>query len=623
MKKSYILYIFLFLSQFSWSQEKSLKQANRLFAQKDFYSAIEAYESIDEKSEKALLNLADSYYYTGMMAKADSTYTKLAESYPETKKTYSLRFADAAKANDNYDNANSILTSSSGNKIDILGTFNKDEESLPQIYKTNVIDASASSSDFGPAYYDRQLVFASDRNTERPVYGWTNKPFLDLYYGKISGTTITDEGLFPGEINTDLHESNVVFTSDGQHMYFTRNNDGYKRVDGEKIAVLQIYKADLINGKWINIHMLPINNDSYSIAHPALSPDDKTLYFSSDMPGGLGSYDIYKVAVLSDDNYGEPQNLGSNVNSDQREQFPYISEWGNLYFASDRYTGLGGLDLFKSEREGDSFEEAFNLGTSINSNRDDFSLITKERQRTGYFSSNRTGKDKLYRFDAFNNKNHIVVGIVKDATTGKALPGTTVSLLTVDDKVLKDTVVGNSGTYKFAVRPNANYKLKGSKELYSPTIKELNIAEATLTESNIDLALLSYDDQEEMVNVNDRNQLTQINLDKIFFDFDKSTIRPDAAKVLNGLVALMKKHQEMEIEVSAHTDARGSDGYNQSLSEQRAASTLEYLVKNGIERNRLQSKGYGETQLINDCGATNCTAEEAEENRRCEFTILK
>ncbi len=611
------------MGQIVFSQNPSLKQANRLFAEKAYYDAIEAYELQPEQTQKSLQNIADSYYYVGNAKKAAETYAKVFNLFENIDDSYTLRYADAAKASGDYDKANELLSEYSGNDIHILEAIEASDKTVPYTYSPELIDGLSESSDFGAAYYDRQIVFSSNRNLARPVYARTNEPFLDLYYAKVSGTTITDEGLFPGEINTDMHESNAAFSADGQTMYFTRNNDKYKRVGLERVAVLQIYKADLIGGKWLNIEPVSFSSDSYSVAHPSLSSDGTKLYFSSDMPGGFGSYDIYVVDVLNDGSFGEPKNLGAAINTDQREQFPFISDAGNLYFASNRYTGLGGLDLYGSTYENGSFNQAYNLGSTINSSRDDFSLIVKERHRNGYFSSNRTGKDKIYRFDVFSNKDHIVLGTVKDVNSGEALPGAQVRITDSDGKVMQDTIVGQDGVYKFKVKPNSNYVVRGSRELYISTEKELQIKDAAVTQSNIDLLLLSYADAEEKVTKNERNDLTQIKLDKIYFDFDKSSIRSDAAIILDELVGFMTKYPDMHVEVSAHTDYRGSDKYNQILSQQRAASTLEYLVSKGIDRDRLQSQGYGESQPINDCENQDCTDDEIDENRRCEFTILK
>lgn len=623
MKTNYILLITLMSCQLGFAQSKNLKQAHKLFAKKAFPEAIAAYEQEEEMTEKALQNLADSYYYTDTPQKATAIYAQLFEEYEDQDDVYYLRYADAAKSIADYTTANTLLSTYSDKNIRILEDMQAIEMGVPQRFEPTVLDASSPYDDFGAAYYDRQLVFASNRNTERPVYPWTNKPFLDLYYAQVSGNVLSDEGLFPGDINTDLHESNVAFMPGGKRMYFTRTSDSYKRVGKERVAVLQIFQADLIGGKWVDIKPASISAETYSVAHPSINATGTKLYFASDMEGGFGSYDIYEVTILTDGTLGEPQNLGEHVNTDQREQFPFISDQNNLYFSSNRYTGLGGLDLYRSDWSDGAFAKAYNLGTTVNSNKDDFSLIIKENRENGFFSSNRTGKDKLYRFETYPNLGYVVQGVVKDKMSGSPLPGANVTLLSEAGSIVSQTVVGDDGTYEFDVRPNSNYQLKATRELYIPTEKDLAIKVSRVTKTNLDLVLLSYADAEENVSVNDRNDLTQVNLDKIYFDFDQATIRPDAALVLDGLVSLLQKYPEMELEVSAHTDSRGPDSYNMSLSKRRAASTLEYLVSQGIARTRLQSEGYGETQPINNCVESSCTEAEYEENRRCEFTILK
>ena len=622
MKNYTLLFILLAVCQVGLSQSKTLEKANKLFASQAYAEAIEAYTAEDELDADATLNLADAYYYIADAEKAVQYYDQAWELNEGRSPEAHFRYADALKRNKDYDRANAILTNYTGTNVDILKAMEANDLEVSQFFMPKVVDAASAYDDFGAAYYDRQVVFASNRNATRPLYPWTGKPYLDLYYGKINGSAITDEGEFPGAINTDTHESNAVFTSDGQKMYFTRTSNKFKKVDGAKVAPLQLFSAELIAGKWDNVQMLPISSDVYSVAHPALSADENTLYFSSDMPGGYGSFDIYKVSIEGE-SFGTPVNLGENVNSDKLEQFPYISENGNLYFASNRAEGLGGLDLYSSDPQGDSFAEAYNLGSSINSNADDFALIIKERQGSGFMSSNRTGKDKIYSFETFPNLNYQIIGNVDDKKTLEPLPGAEVTLYRPSTGTTQKTITEADGSFKFEVRPNSLYKVKASKALYAPVEKELKIEYAQNTKTLIKLQMSAYADTEDIVAVNDRNQLTQVNLEKIYFDFDKANIRPDAATTLDKLVALMKKYPEMNVEVASHTDQRGPEDYNLQLSQRRAQSTVDYIVSKGIDRSRLKAQGYGEQDPINACPSGDCTEEQYDENRRSEFTILK
>ncbi|MCC4213158.1 OmpA family protein [Leeuwenhoekiella parthenopeia] len=625
MKNITLFVILLAACRLGYSQSKDLKMAHKLYANKAYTEAIEAYTAEAEQTPLDTLatkNLAESYYYTQNAAKAVETYARLWELKPDQDKAVIFRYADAAKRSKDYAKANELLTSYTGEEVNILQGIEDLDEEVEQFFFPEILDAASAYNDFGAAYYDRQIIFASDRNAARPVYPWTGRPYLDLYYANVNGSAITDDGLFPGMINTDTHESNAVFSADGRKMYFTRTSDDFTRINDAKIAVLQIYSAELVNGQWGNITLLPINSKQYSVAHPALSPDGKSLYFSSDMPGGFGSFDIYKVNLNEDGSFATPVNLGNRINSDKLEQFPFISDAGNLYFASNRAEGLGGLDLYRSKVSGETFADAYNLGSSINSNADDFALIMKENEGTGYFSSNRTEKDKLYRFETLPNINYQIIGNVDNKKTLEPIPGAKVTLFRPETGTLITEVTDEEGSFKFDVRPNSFYKVKASKELYVPIEKDVRIEYSRNTKTALRLYMEAYADTEEIVVVNDRNQLTQINLEKIYFDFDKSNIRPDAATTLDKLVAILTKYPEMKVEIASHTDMRGSDTYNQQLSERRAQSTRDYVISKGIDADRLTAKGYGESDPINNCTEMDCTDAQQDENRRSEFTII-
>jgi peptidoglycan-associated lipoprotein len=380
----------------------------------------------------------------------------------------------------------------------------------------------------------------------------------------------------------------------------------------------------LVDDVWTNVKALPFTSNSYSTEHPALSKDEKTLYFASDMPGTIGSFDIYKVAINDDGTYGEPENLGTTINTKHREQFPFISDYNVLYFSSIGHEGFGGLDVFRSNMVNGTFDKPVNLGSSINSNVDDFAYLVKEKENKGFVSSNRTGYDRIYGFGREENmlSKYQVEGIVQDKNSKELLAGSLVTLFNEAGNVIQDAIVGEDAYYIFKIEPNKKYKVRGTRKAYIPQDVEFSTDSEGKIQHNIYLSLEAFADAEEKVKKDEEGEV-KIELDKIFFDFDKSNIREDAAVTLNILVDLMKKYPTMEVEVSAHTDARGPDEYNLNLSKRRAASTLEYLVSQGIERNRLKSIGYGEMQPLNECVKEGiCEDEEYDINRRCEFLIL-
>ncbi|NNK40792.1 MAG: OmpA family protein, partial [Winogradskyella sp.] len=429
---------------------------------------------------------------------------------------------------------------------------------------------------------------------------------------------------FPDAINTSSHESNAVFTKDGKTMYFNRTNTSRKKTDEDRIAHIKIYMAQWVDTMWTNVTALPFTSNSYSTEHPALSKDEKTLYFASDMPGTIGSFDIYRVGINEDGTFGEPENLGPTINTKHREQFPFVSDYNVLYFSSIGHQGYGGLDVFRSNMVNGEFDAPVNLGSPLNSSLDDFAYVVKEKNDIGYVSSNRSGFDRIYGVAREENPltKYQVEGIVQDANSEELLPGSLVTLFDESDTVIQDTIVGENAYYIFKIEPNKKYKVRGTRKAYIPQDVEFSTDKNGKVQHDIYLSLEKYVDVEEIVTETEKGDV-QVELDRIYFDFDESTIREDAAETLNVLVDLMKKYPDMQVEVSAHTDVRGPDEYNLNLSKRRAESTLEYLVSQGIERNRLKSMGYGEMQPLNKCVKEGiCTDDEYDINRRCEFKIL-
>ena len=627
MKKHiYIFASLLLVSGIALAQKGNLKRANKLFEMRAYNKAAELYETKD-RDQEVLQNLADSYYFNTSLQKAIKTYRELFVEYGDSIDIeYHFRYAQALKGAKDYKEADKHLSRYYNKPMNTNAFIETNNKTTPHNFELKQIENKNSSSDFGLSFYgDNKVAFASARNTENPSYSWNDLPYLDLYNATLTDdNTLEDIMPFSEAINTNSHESNPVFTKDGKTMYFNRTNTTRKKTDEERIAHIKIYKAELVDGNWANATALPFTSDVYSTEHPALSKDGKTLYFASDMPGTIGSFDIYKVTINDDGTYGEPENLGETINTKHREQFPFISEYNVLYFSSIGHEGYGGLDVFRSNMVNDTFDKPVNLGSSINSNLDDFAYVVREKNNMGYVSSNRTGYDRLFGFGRDINPLTIyqVEGIVQDLNSKALLGGSLVTLFDESDTVIQDTIVGDDAYYLFKIEPNKKYKVRGTRKAYIPQDVEFSTDSKGKVQHDIYLSLESFADAEERVKENEKGDV-KVELEKIYFDFDKSDIREDAATTLNVLVDLMKKYPSMEVEVSAHTDARGPDQYNLDLSKSRAASTLEYLVSKGIDRNRLKSIGYGEMQPLNECVKEGiCDDEEYDINRRCEFTII-
>jgi peptidoglycan-associated lipoprotein len=607
-----------------FGQKASLKKANQLFEAKAYVEAAQMYVQL-KPSQEMLQNLGDCYYYNSNMHDAVKIYSQLQGIHKaEIDKEVVFRYAHALKAINNYDKADEIFRAYYGYEVNTQKFIENLKEHSFYQYEIQNISKDAKSGDFGPAFFGEKLVFASTRNQANPIYNWNAKPYLDLYIADIDKEGFLENPIpFSDEINTETHESSAVFTKDGRTMYFNRTSDKRTKVGDEEFASVKLFRAELVDEKWTNITELPFSSDSYSVQHPALNADETKLFFTSDMPGTLGSMDIFYVDILEDGDFGFPINLGENINTEHREQFPFLSAEDHLYFASDGHEGFGGLDLFVSEQNIDGiYALPINIGETINSGYDDFGYILDTEKDTGYFSSNRRGSDNIYGFKRnYVSKKFTIEGIVKDLNTKKLLPGTTVTLYDEAQRLVAQVVVNANAKYIFTTQPNTKYRLEAVRDLYIPFEEEIITDDEGRVFRDIELLLESYEDAEDLINKKD-DGLTYIHLENIYFEFNKWDILPEAKGVLDVLVDLMKKYPRAEVELQAHTDSRASQLYNLNLSNKRAQSAAEYVISKGIDKNRLKWKGYGKSKQLVRC-EDDCTEEEHSINRRCEFVILK
>ena len=500
----------------------------------------------------------------------------------------------------------------------------------------NNISTNTEYSDFGGYIHDNKLYFASTKpvvqKNER-LYKWNNQPFLNVY--EAEQLAVTDNNVLDvdvskrfHEVNSIYHESNVIFTEDGKIAYFTRDNYDGKRVrkDKNNVIRLKIYRSELIDGEWKNLTELPFNSDEYSVGHPALSPDEQTLYFASDMPGGIGATDIYKVSVLNHKEYGEPQNLGREINTEGKEMFPYVDNNNTLYFSSNGQLGLGALDIFESKIQGDHFTKAINMGTPINSPMDDFSFVINDDFTNGYFSSNREGgkgDDDIYSFIISICKESIE-GIVTEVTTKEPIEAATVKLIDKSGKVLGEYVTKADGKYSFGdLSCETDFTVLATKADHRKDQKDVATIDVDkkVVEANLQLESLIKAPVAQATEA-----LPQIVIRPIYFDFDKYNIREDARYELEHIVDVMRNNPAMVIKIESHTDSRATRAYNRTLSDNRAKSTRNYLISRGIASDRIESAiGYGEDRLLNHCDDANmkkCSEEEHQLNRRSYFYIV-
>jgi outer membrane protein OmpA-like peptidoglycan-associated protein/tetratricopeptide (TPR) repeat protein len=637
----YSLFLSLFFIQ-GFSQKTTIKKAETEYDRYAYVDAIQNYEKVAEKGykdEKMFQKLGNAYYFKAELPQSLKWYNQLFDLYPDQEPEYFYRYAQALKSSGDYEKADKmleqfILKTKNDSRADL---FKENRDYLEEIKDNSgryqVVDADVNSpfSDYGSSFLGTKLVFASARDTggvSKKVFKWTNKSFTNLYWSEIK----PDGGMgeperFDRSINSKFNESTPVFTQDGKTMYFTRNNflEGKRGRDANKNTLLKLYTATLDNeGKWSNVKELPFNSDNYSTAHPCLSIDEKTLYFASDMPGSYGQSDLFKVKIKEDGTYGIPENLGPHINTEGRETFPFISNDNDLYFATDGRPGLGGLDVFVAKIEIDeSFYDIQNLGEPINSKQDDFAYIINSKNRNGFFTSNREkgkGEDDIYRFveDKRLTCDQSLSGVVTDFDSHQILIGAKLSLFSKNFELLQETKTDAQGRYSFAIDCGKTYYLRGENEEY--LTKDVFV-KSKFYSKNKELPIELERRFKRIMVGTDLAKTLDIPL--IYFDLDKSFIREDAAFELAKVLTVMQEYPNLKIEVRSHTDSRQTAKYNEKLSDKRAKATIAWLIKNGIDATRLTGKGYGESQLINQCAdGVKCSEEEHQANRRSEFVII-
>ena len=623
------------------AQKSNLIKADEKYDRYAYIDAVAVYEKVAEKGykdEKMFQRLGNAYYFNGELTKAAKWYTQLFAINNVQESEYLYRYAQCLKAEGNYDKADKMLEEFNKKvSTDRRGILFENNKNYLEVIKANsnrfeIADAGINSvlSDYGSTILNDKLVFASARDTggvSKKTFKWTNRSFTNLYSAILmpDGSVGAPER-FQKNINSKFNESTPVFTQDGKTMYFTRNNflDGKRRSDEKKVTLLKLYKATLVDGKWQNITELPFNSDQFSVAHPALSTDEKTLYFASDMPGTFGQSDLYKVGINEDGTFGKPENLGSEINTEGRETFPYISGDNELFFASDGRPGLGGLDIFVSKINSDlHFEEAQNVGEPINTKQDDFAFIINSETRNGFFSSNREnghGFDDIYKFKEIKKLvcKQELTGIVSDLGTGEILAGSKVILFDEQFKSIAEVLSDSKGSYTFSdVNCGKKYYVRASKVDYET--QEIPITVNKLS-GNTSLPIQLEKRIKPITVGTDLAKVLEIPI--IYFDLDKATIKKESAFQLEKIVEILNQYPDLKLDIRSHTDSRQTAKYNEILSDKRAKSTIKWLVEKGIDPSRLTGKGYGETQLVNQCAdGVKCSEEEHQLNRRSEFII--
>jgi peptidoglycan-associated lipoprotein len=625
---------------------KMFREAEKRYGNYEFATAARLYENYlkNDSDKTAMLHLADCYRQMNRHGDAEKWYARAIGSQEATA-TDKLHYAEVLKENGKYEQAQTLFSAYLAAHPDDRAAANQllSCDSAKQLfpnpfYEVEILEFGFAGSCFSPVRIGNDLLVTAEApvKTGEPVNNWTGQGFLGLYIVSektgepLAGANGTNGSLpakewvvtpLPGTVNTGLHEGPAAVAPDGNVLYFTRSNvsgdePGKAKNDDNH---LELCAAELVNGSWTNVSSMPFNSLEYSCGHPAITGDGNRLYFISDRPGGYGGTDIYYSDRVGG-NWSAPANAGSTINTNGNEMFPTIRQvvpgTDELYFSSDGLPGAGGLDLFRCAVSGGTLGTPERMPFPFNASGDDFGILFDENG-TGYFSSNRgaeNGVDKIYSFRR-KSPAFFVDLVVLDKETRQPVPNTVVEvfvprLMTVEEKVTDSTghlvfAADSMTTYGFTLRCVSYFcgfssAFTGGFEgkLYDTTYHAIDIEKIVINKP--------------------------IRLENIYYDYNKWNIRPEAAVELDKLVKLMTDNPQIRIELSSHTDSRGSDNYNMKLSQKRAQSAVDYIVSKGVSRDRIYAKGYGESAPLNKCvNGVKCTEEEFQWNRRTEFKVVK
>ncbi len=659
----------LVLVQILFGQNKS--RADRYFEKADYIKAAKYYEEelIGINHKKTVTRIATCYYNVFDYKMASLYLKKLVTGrFIESDKTYAnqynFMYYQMLSALGDYDLAFTYLKLYNDNLETVidqpkyLETIEEIKLKSPDFLITEV-PFNSENSDFGAVKLKDSVYFTSDRkdsNTSRKTYKWTHRPFLDIYALKVNDK-IDSVGIvspLPKIINSKLHEGNFCFSKDGNTIYISRSNytNGKKEFNADSSNNIHLYVSKKEKGVWTEPTKLPFNIKGYSYQHPALSPDGTRLYFSSNQEGGFGSFDIYYVTISGAD-YGTPINLGEQINTPNREHFPFIAEGNHLFFSSNGHLGLGMLDIFVSENKNDTLTTPINLGVPINSRYDDFNLNYYDNVN-GFFASNRNNvNDDIFKFEQIGEiflKEYVTIFEVRDKLTNKMIPNSKVSLFDKNNKKIYENTLTELASFNQNLFPDV-YIFKAESEGYLANELRFRVIEQQdqgyilyleKAEVIVDPVVIAEEEEKKKEEVTRQTAVKKsmlsdkkgppivekdgklvFKLEPIYFDYDMWNIRADSKKILDELAKKLERYPTVQLKINAHTDNRGTDRYNQILSEKRAESTRNYLALEGfVNACRLQFQGMGEGHPEINCNEK-CSEKQHQLNRRSEFEIVK
>ncbi len=665
MKKIRYIITFLLLSNGVFAQLQTYKRGLASFDKGQYDLAIKDLSKVTNiaESEKANLNykIAEAYRLSNRWVEAIPYYEKAFEAklmIPEAHFHYAFalkaagKYEQALKELQQFIDAKSTIKAyneKAYREVNSLRLIGELKQKQTDITFSNLSAINTAGAEFSPVVLGDELIFTASRKSKTYSNGL---PYVGLYKSRFARTMeeMSKPEKFSNAIfDEERNEGTPAFSPDGKTMIYARGNTG-KRKDFS--PDMDLYISRYVNGTgWTEPSYVSASDSASWDGSPAFSRDGKTIYFASNRPGGFGGIDLYRVNMDASGRFGNPVNMGKEINTAGDEMFPYVSEDGKLYFASDGHPGLGKLDLFVAIRSGGKITVE-NMGLPYNSNMDDFGLVMRKNGDV-FFSSNRAGgkgDDDIYYYEApkqteladatpliprstpdslskpleIKTVRYFLAGTIytKNANNQNVpLDSATVKILaTGQDEPLKEIITQKDGKFgPIAVQEDNDYVILGSKKNYLAKREDFSMYGRTIPQSLLTKAIT---DTTFFASLN----LEEITLDKtfrvenIYYDLDKWDIRPDAALELNKLVQILVDNPTIKIELGSHTDARATEIYNLRLSQRRAESAVNYIVSKGIDRGRITAKGYGESELLIRNAKTE---DEHQTNRRTEFKIIE
>ncbi|HET6557497.1 MAG TPA: OmpA family protein [Prolixibacteraceae bacterium] len=632
----------------SFGQKITTKLADKRFNEFAYVAAIKLYEYAYQKDSSdhyILKQLAEANRRIGNNPQVEQWLKKIIDRH-KAKPEDIYHYFQALKSNGKYESAqywldkySALISAESGinpsdSFLNHIGLLMSDSMN----YDVKNVSLNTVGSELGPVYYNNQVIFSSTsiENKSEIRYKWNELPFLHMYAAEIDPATgdLLMPKPFAPKLRTAYHDGPASFDQSNELIYFTRNNlvKGKTAKSKQGVVNLKIFHGAFSNGEWIHVGEFNYNSDEYSVGHPSINKDGTILYFASDMPGGYGKSDLY-YSVRSNDEWGAPVNLGPAINTSGNEFFPFVSKDGAIYFASDRFEGLGGMDIYFTIPENGIFGKSQNMGYPVNTSNDDFALTLDSTGMKGYFCSNRPGgkgDDDIY-YLKIKSDSLIIKGIVKEKGSNDLIAGANVFLMDLQKQIIRKSITDVNGAFEFKLRSKEKYLLNVGKESYLENIvqptnvshnmgnilnQEIFIEKVVEKQTDVPLSAITMEEGEGPVQM--------IDFRHINYDLDQSFIRKDAAAILDQLIVYLKESPDIKIKIESHTDARAKDDYNLRLSKKRALAAFDYIVSKGIDPDRVSYFGFGETRLLNNCGnGVICDDKKHEENRRSIVKVFR